>query len=63
MVESLNSHKTLKEVKELQLWKYKNVGAKYGPNHIKSFEPKGACMHNLSWASWRILTKFAWKAE
>ena len=37
MVKSLNSHKTLKEVKELQLWKFKNVGAKYGPNHIKSF--------------------------
>ena len=40
MVKSLNSHKTLKEVKELQLWKFKNVGAKYGPNHIKSFMVK-----------------------
>ena len=38
MVKSLISHKTLKEVKELQLWKFKNVGAKYGPNHIKSFD-------------------------
>ena len=49
MVESLNSHKTLKEVKELQLWNFKTVGAKYGPNHIKSFE-----VWSLNYELWTV---------
>ena len=27
---------------------------------LAKFEPKGACMHNISRTSWRILTRFAW---